>query len=146
MTFPNDDAGGRGIIREKQKLAEKELPFIQVHASLGRYRYHGLLNVASACLGNSSSGIKETPAFHCPCINIGSRQRGRLRADNVLDVGYSREEIRQAIDRCLHDEGFKSQVLTCPNPYGAGDAGPRIAEVLATIDLGPGLVQKKMTY
>ena len=146
VTFPNDDAGGRGIIREKQKLAEKELPFIQVHASLGRYRYHGLLNVAAACLGNSSSGIKETPAFRCPSINIGSRQQGRLRADNVLDVGYSREEIRHAIDCCLHDEGFKQQVSTCANPYGAGNAGPRIAEVLATVEITPDLIQKKMTY
>lgn len=146
VTFPNDDAGGRSIIREMQKLAERELPFIQVHASLGRYRYHGLLNVASACIGNSSSGIKETPAFHCPCINIGSRQRGRLRADNVLDVGYRREEIRLAIGRCLHDEQFKQQVRGCSNPYGAGDAGPRIAEVLATINVNADLVQKKMTY
>lgn len=146
ITYPNDDAGGRRIMREIENLAAKGLPFIQVHRSLGRYYYHGILNVAAVCIGNSSSGIKETPAFHCPCINIGTRQRGRLRADNVIDVGYDRQEIRQAIWRCLNDEVFKERVRTCKNPYGAGNAGPRIAEVLATIEINHALVQKKMTY
>ena len=146
ITYPNDDAGGRRIMREIERLAAKELPFVQVHQSLGRYYYHGLLNVAAACIGNSSSGIKETPAFHCPCINIGSRQRGRLRGDNVIDVGYNKEEIVRAIGRCLHDDSFKEQVRMCENPYGAGDAGPRIADVLATIEIDQTLIQKKMTY
>jgi UDP-N-acetylglucosamine 2-epimerase (non-hydrolysing)/GDP/UDP-N,N'-diacetylbacillosamine 2-epimerase (hydrolysing) len=146
ITFPNDDAGGRRIMREIERLAAKELPFVQVQQSLGRYYYHGLLNVAAACIGNSSSGIKETPAFHCPCINIGSRQRGRLRGDNVTDVGYDKKEILLAIGCCLYDESFKEQVRTCENPYGAGDAGPRIADVLATIEIDQTLIQKKMTY
>ena len=146
ITYPNDDAGGRRIMREIENLAAKGLPSIQVHRSLGRYYYHGVLNVAAACVGNSSSGIKETPAFHCPCINIGSRQRGRLRADNVIDVGYDKEEIKQAIGRCLTDEAFKEQVRTCTSPYGAGDAGPRIADVLATIEINQALIQKKMMY
>ena len=146
ITYPNDDAGGRRIMREIENLAAKGLSFIQVHRSLGRYYYHGVLNVAAACVGNSSSGIKETPAFYCPCVNIGSRQRGRLRADNVIDVGYDKEEIKHAIWRCLTDEAFKEQVRTCTNPYGAGNAGPRIADVLATIEINQALIQKRMTY
>lgn len=146
VTYPNDDAGGRRIMREIEKLADKRLPFIQVHRSLGRYYYHGVLSVAAACIGNSSSGIKETPAFHCPCVNIGSRQRGRLRANNVIDVGYDKQEIKQAIWRCLNDETFREQVRTCVNPYGAGNAGPRIADVLATIEINQALLQKRMTY
>ena len=146
ITFPNDDAGGRRIMRELECLAAQRLPFIQVHRSLGRYFYHGVLNLAAACLGNSSSGIKETPAFRCPCINIGSRQRGRLRADNVIDTDYNQAEILAAIDRCLHDESFKERVRTCANPYGAGDAGRRIADVLGTIAIDQRLIQKRMTY
>ena len=146
VTYPNDDAGSRRIMAEAERLAEKGLPFIQVHRSLGRYNYHGLLNVATACIGNSSSGIKETPAFRCPCINIGSRQRGRLRGDNVIDVGYDTDEIVAAIDRCLNDEVFRAQVRNGTNPYGAGNAGPRIADTLAMIALDQELVQKKMTY
>lgn len=146
ITYPNDDAGGRRIMREIDQLAARAVPFIQVHRSLGRYDYHGLLDIAAACIGNSSSGIKETPVFQCPCINIGSRQRGRLRGDNVIDVGYRQEEIEKAIWRCLFDEDFKRQVQVCHNPYGAGNAGPRIAETLATIELNQKLIQKKMTY
>jgi UDP-N-acetylglucosamine 2-epimerase (non-hydrolysing)/GDP/UDP-N,N'-diacetylbacillosamine 2-epimerase (hydrolysing) len=118
----------------------------QLHRSLGRRVYHGLLNVASACIGNSSSGIKETPAFRCPTVNIGSRQRGRLRGANIIDVGYDRDEIRSAIGRCLTDEQFREQVRTGANPYGAGNAGPRVADVLATVELGSRLIQKRMTY
>jgi UDP-N-acetylglucosamine 2-epimerase (non-hydrolysing)/GDP/UDP-N,N'-diacetylbacillosamine 2-epimerase (hydrolysing) len=146
ITFPNDDAGGRRILSEIERLSRRNLPFVQVHHSVGRYYYYGILNVAKACLGNSSSGIKETPAFHCPCINIGSRQRGRLRGQNVIDVDYDTSEIVSAIERCLNDHEFRRKVLAASNPYGAGNAGPRIADTLATIDIGPRLVQKKMTY
>lgn len=146
ITYPNDDAGGRRIMQEIEKFSAKNLPSIKVHQSLGRYYYHGVLNVAAACIGNSSSGIKETPVFHCPCINIGSRQQGRLRADNVIDIGYDKDELKQAVRRCLNDELFSEQVRICENPYGAGNAGPRIAEVLATVEINQTLVQKKMTY
>lgn len=146
VTYPNDDAGGRRIMTELDALAAQSSNGIQTHRSLGRFWYLGALNVAGACLGNSSSGIKETPAFHCPCINIGPRQRGRLRAANVLDVGYDRDEILAAIDRSLHDEAFRSQVRTCENPYGAGNAGPRICDVLATVPIDARLIQKRMTY
>jgi UDP-N-acetylglucosamine 2-epimerase (non-hydrolysing)/GDP/UDP-N,N'-diacetylbacillosamine 2-epimerase (hydrolysing) len=146
LTYPNDDAGGRLIIKELKAFAAKGLPFCQLHQSLGRKDYHGMLNVAAACIGNSSSGIKETKAFNCPCINIGSRQRGRLRANNVIDTGYNTNEIVKAISRCLHDKKFKEQVRTCENPYGAGDAGPKIADILATIPINQALIQKKMTY
>ena len=145
-TYPNDDAGGRRIMGELERLAARELPSIQVHQSLGRYYYHGLLAVAATCVGNSSSGIKETPAFYCPCVNVGGRQKGRLRADNVIDVGYDAEQISEAIRRCLYDEEFKEQVRTCSNPYGAGDAGRRVADVLSTVEIDRRLIQKRMTY
>ncbi len=99
-----------------------------------------------ACLGNSSSGIKETPALFCPAVNIGSRQQGRLRAGNVLDTGYDRGQILAASQKALWDEAFREQCRTGGNPYGRGDAGRRIAEVLATVELSPRLVQKRMTY
>lgn len=146
VTYPNDDAGGRRIVREIEKLEDEKLPFFRICRSVGRYHYHGILNIAAACIGNSSSGIKETPAFHCPCVNIGSRQRGRLRADNVIDVGYDKEEIKRAIWRCLHDDGFKIRVRQCVNPYGAGNAGPRIVDVLAGIRIDERLIQKKMAW
>jgi UDP-hydrolysing UDP-N-acetyl-D-glucosamine 2-epimerase len=149
ITYPNNDAGGKKIIQKIEKLnGEKN---ITIWKNLGRHRFHGLLNVIGRMgrgvfAGNSSAVIKETPAFGCPAINIGSRQRGRLRADNVLDAGYSADQILAAIQRGVYDEAFRHRCQTCPNPYGAGNAGPRIAEVLATIPLDSRLLQKKMTY
>ncbi len=145
-TYPNDDTGGRDILHELKKLSDKGNPLFQLHPSLGRWYYHGILNVAAACVGNSSSGIKETKAFNCPCVNIGSRQRGRLRAANVIDTGYDTEEVLRAIEKCLHDRDFREQIRNCENPYGTGQAGNRIAEVLATIPINRDLIQKKMTY
>jgi UDP-N-acetylglucosamine 2-epimerase (non-hydrolysing)/GDP/UDP-N,N'-diacetylbacillosamine 2-epimerase (hydrolysing) len=146
LTAPNDDAGGRRIMEELERFASRGLPFIQLHRSLGRRHYHGVLAIASACVGNSSSGIKETPALHCPTIDIGTRQQGRLRAGNVIQTGYDRAEILAAIDRCLHDEAFRAQVEAGENPYGSGQAGARIAEILATVPLDGHLLRKRMTY
>lgn len=151
LTYPNNDAGGRHIIMELEKLAVEQLPNIQLHRSLGRYNYHGILGLARnpamrvACVGNSSSGIKETPAFGCPSLNIGSRQDGRLRGDNVLDVDYDQEAVYCAIKRCLFDEAWRSVCHETVNPYGIGDAGKKVAQVLAAVSLDQRLIRKKMT-
>jgi len=148
-TFPNNDAGGRHIIEEMKTL--DGIPGVVVRKSLGRHLFHGLLNVIGrvgrgAFAGNSSAGIKETPAFGCPAVNIGSRQQGRLRATNVLDVPYDAQAIEAALRRSATDETFRHQCATCDNPYGAGNAGPKITEVLATIPINADLLRKRMTY
>lgn len=151
MTFPNNDAGS-GLILERLKMLDQgKKKNIRLQASLGRYFYHGFLSlcrkgIKGVCVGNSSSGIKETPAFGCPTVNIGDRQKGRLRAENVIDVGYDEEEIYQAVKKCIEDEQFRDIAKNCSNPYGTGDAGKKIAHILATIPLDLGLLQKKMTY
>jgi len=151
ITFPNNDAGGRAIIEKIQQFAALKLPNVQVHQSLGRHLYHGVLALARdpavrvVCAGNSSSGIKETPAFGCPTVNIGSRQDGRLRATNVIDTDYSNKAIRAAVQRCLADESFRRQCRDCENPYFLGGAGKKIADVLAGVELGQKLLRKRMT-
>ena len=151
LTYPNNDAGGQRIIAEIEKLASQKIPNIQIHKSLGRYNYHGVLNfcgnvVNGVCVGNSSSGIKETPIFHCPVVNIGSRQKGRLRAENVLDAPYEEDRIYNACRKAIDDDEFRRQCQSVKNPYGVGDAGNRIADVLSTMEIGARLLQKKMTY
>jgi UDP-hydrolysing UDP-N-acetyl-D-glucosamine 2-epimerase len=151
VTYPNNDAGGRRIIKEIEKLRKERPKNLRIYKSLGRYNYHGVLNICGrtgrgVCVGNSSSGIKETPALGCPVVNVGSRQNGRLRADNVIDVGYNRDEIISAVRKALDDEGFRRRCRNSKNPYGAGNAGEQIAHVLATIDINMGLIQKRMTY
>jgi len=150
-TYPNNDAGGRAIISELDKLNAKNISGIQVHRSLGRYLYHGVLALAEnkkyqvACVGNSSSGIKETPVFGCPTVNIGSRQEGRLRGQNVIDADYDASNIVSVVNKCFYDDKFKAQCEATDNPYYLGDAGKKIADVLASIPLGQKIIRKKMT-
>ena len=151
LTYPNNDAGARAIIELLVALENEKLPGIQVHRSLGRHLYHGVLALARqpgarvACVGNSSSGIKETPAFGCPTVNIGSRQAGRLRGDNVIDATYDAPLIVAAVNRCLFDETFRGVSRATINPYYLGDAGKKVAEVLAKVPLNQTLLRKSMT-
>lgn len=149
ITFPNNDAGGKKIIETINNFTSSLHENIQVHISLGRYFYHGILalskdlNKRICCAGNSSSGIKETPAFKCPTVNIGSRQQGRLRSDNVLDADYDSDQIKSAINKCLFDDEFRKISYNCSNPYGEGDAGIKIAEVLSQVSLDSKTILRK---
>lgn len=151
LTYPNNDAGGLAIIEQLEMFGAESIPGTQVHLSLGRHLYHGLLALARdsslrvACIGNSSSGLKETPAFGCPTVNIGSRQEGRLRGENVLDAGYDADGIVAAMRTCLYDDDFRARCRSAENPYWLGDAGPKIAELLATVPLGHTIIRKRMT-
>ena len=99
-TYPNNDAGGRSIIKQF-KAFDREHKNFAVVPSLGRRRFHGMLGLNKimdvTMIGNSSAGVKETPIFKCPSINIGSRQQGRLRSTNIIDAGYNQKEILSAI-------------------------------------------------
>jgi len=150
LTYPNNDAGGKNIIDELGKFSQKNIKNTHVKISLGRYLYHGILalgldmNKNIACVGNSSSGIKETPAFKCPTVNIGSRQDGRLRGDNVIDSKYEEEDIYTKIKYALFDKQFRNICTKSDNPYWVGDAGVKIAEILSTTKLDSNLLKKKM--
>ena len=150
-TYPNNDAGGQQIIAALEHFAGQAGAIVQLHRSLGRFNYHGLLALARdpaarvACVGNSSSGIKETPAFFCPAVNIGSRQSGRLRGENVIDAPYDAAAICLAVRRCFEDAEFRIRCRTAHNPYGMGDAGRKIADVVATVPLDAALLRKRMT-
>ncbi|MBU1076183.1 MAG: UDP-N-acetylglucosamine 2-epimerase (hydrolyzing) [Spirochaetes bacterium] len=151
ITYPNNDAGGRRIIDELKKLEERKIPNLFFYDHLGRSVYHGFLNICGkagtgVCVGNSSSGIKETPAFGSPFVNIGTRQEGRLRSTNVIDASYDKDEILKAIKKSLFDESFREECKNCLNPYGEGGSGEKIAKVLADIELNRDLLQKKITY
>ena len=121
-------------------------PFLHTFKSLPHIEYLSLLNIADALVGNSSSGIIEASSFHLPVVNIGIRQEGRQRADNVIDVASDKEKIIEAINTALHDKTFKRKVNESGNPYGDGRAGLRIAEVLAELVINQKLLQKKITY
>ena len=151
ITYPNSDAGSRTIIKQITSLANEKHSNISVYQSLGRHLFHGVLNLIGqighgACVGNSSAGIKEAPSFGCPTVNIGPRQNGRLRSNNVIDVAYDTSSIIQAVTSCVENEMFRTMCQNCVNPYGQGNSGSRIADILATINIDKNILQKKLTY
>lgn len=141
LVYPNIDAGGRRIIRviERTKIQNyRSLPF-EVYASLMRH--------ASVLVGNSSSGIVEAPYLKLPAINIGTRQQGRIQAENVINTGYDTEEIYAAVMTAIYDEEFRKRLDGCKNPYGDGRASSRIVKILKSVDLhDPVLIQKRLAY
>jgi len=102
-------------------------------ASLGGERYWSALRLADAVVGNSSSGIAEAPAVGTPTINIGDRQKGRLRAASVIDCPADQAAILAAL-RSILDGRFRPDVSVEP-PYGRGGASEKIAGTLRKIDL-----------
>ncbi|MEM2963774.1 MAG: UDP-N-acetylglucosamine 2-epimerase [Candidatus Anstonellales archaeon] len=144
LIYPNADAGGRRMIKMIKKY--RKYPFLKCFKSIPFNDYLGLMSIASVMVGNSSSGIIEAPSFHLPVVNIGTRQAGRERSINVIDVGYNKKEILRAIKKALYDKKFLMKVKKCKNPYGDGKAAQRIVKVLAKIKITPSLLQKRIVY
>lgn len=144
VIYPNADAGGRKMIEVIQRY--RKFPFIQIYKSISSCEYLSLMKYASVMVGNSSSGIIEAPTLHLPVVNIGTRQEGRERAGNVIDVTYEKGAIKKAITKAASDARFKSHVKRCSSPYGDGKAGERIAEILRKVEINKKLLQKKLKY
>lgn len=144
VIYPNADAGGRAMIKVIKEY-EKH-PFIKAFKSVPRKEYLGLMRIASVMVGNSSSGIIEAPSLKLPVINIGIRQAGREKADNVIDVGHDKDEIVNSIKKALCDDDFKEKVRKCKNPYGDGKSSERILKILREIEITPRLLRKQITY
>ncbi len=109
--------------------------------ALGERRYFGLLRVCDAMLGNSSSAIIEAPVLRVPAVNIGDRQKGRLRGNNVLDVAADADAIATALQRAL-DPAFRS-TLSDSGPFGDGRAASQILALLA--NWSPSPIKKAVT-
>jgi len=140
FTYPNTDTGNRAIIQligEYVAGNSRARTFV----NLGTQGYFSMMKHAAAMVGNSSSGIIEAASFRLPVVNIGNRQRGRLRAANVIDVGYSRSEIVAGIGQALAPD-FRARLDDLVNPYGDGHAAERIVETLRAVELNDKLLLK----
>lgn len=126
VTKSNADQGGARI-NELLDEAEKEIDNLHVYTSLGVRRYLSLMKYAEFVLGNSSSGIIETPAFHVPTVNVGDRQRGRLQSESIINCGEATDNIVAAINHVMTTE-FKDVCNKVISPYGDGHAAERIAK------------------
>lgn len=136
---PNMDAGTDGVSKGIRVFREKEKPdYIRFFKSLPIEYYARLLQNAACVLGNSSSCIREAAFLGTPAVNIGTRQQGRQRGRNVVDVDYDHRAIRDAVVAQM-----KRGRLEPDHLYGDGTAGYRIGEVLGSCELK---LQKRITY
>lgn len=133
LTYPNADNGGRSIIPLLEAYAQSQPERVLAIPSLGFRRYLSAVSMASAVVGNSSSGIIEVPAFGIPTVNIGVRQKGRLAADSVLHCEPTTSSIEQALRQALSKE-FEDACKKTVNPYGQGNAAEAIMNVLESYD------------
>jgi UDP-N-acetylglucosamine 2-epimerase (non-hydrolysing)/GDP/UDP-N,N'-diacetylbacillosamine 2-epimerase (hydrolysing) len=140
FTMSNADTGGQ-VIREHIRRFVLAEPSAQAVENLGTEGYFSVLALCTAMVGNSSSGLLEAPSFGLPVVNVGSRQSGRVRGRNVIDVGCGREEIGAGIRRAT-DPAFRKSLQDLANPYGDGNAAQRIVAKLAEVPLSGRLLLK----
>jgi GDP/UDP-N,N'-diacetylbacillosamine 2-epimerase (hydrolysing) len=142
FVYPNADAGSEQI---RAKLSQFKRPHIRFFRNLPRAHYLGFMRRATVMVGNSSSGIMEAPTLGTPAVNIGRRQNGRPQTANVINAGYSRQQILKAIREATTPE-FIARAKSTVNPYGDGHSSERIVRLLREVEIGPKLLNKKMAY
>ena len=135
IVLSNNDAGYSVMMEEVKKTNFKTVETLSLND------YVNLLKRSEGLIGNSSSGIHETNTFNIPTVNIGTRQNGRLRSDNIIDVPHDAEEIVRGIQKARSIKGKSFEKL-----YGIGNSSKNIVEHLASISLDPSVVQKEITY
>lgn len=139
LFWPNVDAGSDGTSNGIRTFREVENPTnIHFFKNMTPTDFLRLIYNSRCLVGNSSVGIRECSFLGVPVVNVGSRQSGRDRGTNVIDVGYDRREIGDSISRHLSNGRYAKDPL-----YGNGDAGKHIADVLATVPLS---IEKRLTY
>lgn len=144
ITKSNSDQGGSRINALLDE-AERKMQNIHVFASLGVRRYLSLMRHSEFVLGNSSSGIIETPAFHIPTVNIGDRQRGRLQSESIINCASDKESIVKAI-RCAISKEHRELCKKVVSPYGSGHAAVKIARKSVETVLNNRINLKKKFY
>jgi UDP-hydrolysing UDP-N-acetyl-D-glucosamine 2-epimerase len=139
--YPNADAGARDLIARERAFAATRRNS-HVFVNLDVLTYLSLLCQVDVFLGNSSSGIMETPSLALPTVNVGLRQQGRERAQNILDAAPDVQAILDAL-RTAKSPAFRESLRGMTNPYGDGWASEKIVQVLTTVPLSQELLTKR---
>lgn len=140
LTRANADVGGSLVNLRFEKYATDRAARCVVFNALGTVRYLSVMRLATAVVGNSSSGLIEAPIMGVPTVNIGDRQRGRLRVESIIDCNEDATNIAQAIKQA-QSKDFRSRIAGMQSPYGDGKTAPRICRYLSRLNL-EGLVKK----
>lgn len=144
LLYPNCDAGGKKFITLIKHYEKK--PYLHAFKNIPHEEYLSIMKSVDLMIGNSSSGIIEAPSFRIPVINIGSRQQGRRRSANILDVQPEKNKINSTIDFALHNKQFQQKVRNCKNQFGNGTAAQKMVKIFKKIPLNEQLIQKQITY
>ena len=141
ITYPNSDPKFNIIIKlfKKNFSNSKKIMFVK---SAGEDEYFDLMKKAQFMIGNSSSGIVEAASFKLPVVNIGSRQKGKLKPKNVIDSGYHHKEISKAIKKAL-SKGFKKSISKLKNPYTSKINTTDLAKMILKIKKIEKIIKKK---
>jgi GDP/UDP-N,N'-diacetylbacillosamine 2-epimerase (hydrolysing) len=134
FTGVNADPGNAEVSTRIAKFVQRDPKLRSLHASLGQNKYLSLLNLCDVVIGNSSSGIIEAPAFGKPTINIGNRQDGRLRANSIIDVGVTKQEIQTAIETAL-SPNWRERCAQTVSSYKLSNTAQLIADTLKNEEL-----------
>ena len=137
--WPNVDAGSDDISKGLRMFRENENPdYVHFFRHFSVEDYARLIANCACLIGNSSSGIREGSYLGVPSVDIGTRQSSRERADNCLNVTYNHQEIEAAVRQQIQNGRYPSNTI-----YGDGNAGKRIADILADVNIG---IQKRLMY
>lgn len=145
FTTANADTHGRIINKEIHKYCNKNPKKYKFFSNLGQIRYLSCLANFDLVIGNSSSGLCEAPSFKIPVVNIGDRQKGRIKAGDIIDAGYSVSSIRKGIKKALSDK-FTESIKNIENPYARyrdGRVSYRIKEKLKKLKISDYLIKKE---
>lgn len=141
--FPNNDAGSSTV---KEGIEAGKFGEFHIFFNLRREDYLGFMKYAACMVGNSSSGIIESPLFNLPVVNIGTRQRNRVRGHNVIDVPFKKEAIVKALKKASSESFRRRLEEESFSPYGSGHTSEKILDILAKTAVTDKLLSKNLTY
>lgn len=141
FTKANADSDGRIINKMIDMYVKEHSDRAVAYTSLGQLRYLSAMQYVDGVVGNSSSGIIEAPSFKIGTINIGDRQKGRIRAESIIDCEPTVASINMAIDM-LYSDKFKRRLEHISNPYGEGNTTERVMDIICNYDLS-GILKKQ---
>lgn len=142
IIYPCSDQGFKGVIRAIKKYSKN--PLFSIHKNIDALEFWGLMEKASLFIGNSSSGLIETPYFNLPSINLGQRQKGRIRDNNVIDSSFDEHEIEKSIKIALSKKFHKK--IKNNKIFGNGKTSEKIFKIIKNIKIDKRLIEKKMTF
>jgi GDP/UDP-N,N'-diacetylbacillosamine 2-epimerase (hydrolysing) len=140
FTMPNADTNGRQLINMIEQFVS-EHSNSKAYTSLGQLNYLSCVKHVDGVVGNSSSGLLEVPSFGKGTINIGDRQRGRLKAESVIDCDPEQGSIAAALQK-LYSKEFQLILEAVKNPYGVGGASEKVVDTLVRVPLEDILVKR----